>query len=213
MNMKNLVIAVLALVLALVLASCAGEAHKNLFPNAGDVGAVKIAGSASFDAATGTYTLTGAGTNMWQVSDEFFMTWREVTGDFTLSADVAFEGTGVNAHRKLGIIVRDGMDGGAVYADVAVHGDGLVSLQYRPAEDALTEEVVAQPTDSAIPTHITLTRKGNLIAITAEGTNPAQSSSEVSLTLPATCLVGLFVCSHESDVAETAHFSNVKFTE
>jgi hypothetical protein len=196
---------------ALALASCGGGTRKNLFPGSGDVGAVKIAGSASFDSATGTYTLTGAGTNMWITTDEFFMTWREVTGDFTLSADIAFEGAGVNAHRKLGLIIRDGLAGDAVYADAAVHGDGLTSLQYRPTKGAKTLQAVAQPTGSAIPGRITLERRGDRLSIEAVGTNPAQSGSEITLSLPETCLVGLFVCSHEADVAETARFSNVIF--
>ncbi len=197
--------------LSTALVSCSGAAEKNLFPESGDVGPVKIPGSVSFDAATGTYTLTGGGTNMWAETDEFFMTWREAAGDFTLSADVAFEGEGVNAHRKLGIIIRDGLDGDAVYADAAVHGDGLVSLQYRPVEGALTEEAIAQPTGSAIPARITLERRGERISITATGTDPAISGSEITLALPETCLVGLFICSHEPDVAETARFSNVTF--
>jgi hypothetical protein len=203
--MKTFTIALLTLLLA----SCAVGGEKNLFPEAGDVGPVQIAGSVSFEPSTGTYTLTGAGANMWAETDEFFMTWREVTGDFTLSADIRFEGTGVNPHRKLGIIIRDGLDPTAVYADAAVHGDGLYSLQYRPTKGAPTEEAVAQPTGSSIPTRITLTRTGDKITITAEGTNPATSASEVALTLPERCLVGLFVCSHEADVAETAHFSGV----
>ena len=200
------------LILALVLAACTGKVNENLFPHAGDIGAVKHPGSVSFDAAAGVYTLTGAGTNMWGTEDEFFMVWREATGDFTLSADVAFEGEGVNAHRKLGLIVRDGLAGGAVYADVAVHGDGLVSLQYRPAEGAQTLEAVAQPTGSAIPDRVTLKRRGDVLTLQAAGTAPLSSDSEITLKLPETCFVGLFVCSHEADVVETARFFNVNFS-
>jgi hypothetical protein len=205
----NLLIALLSLALV----SCGGGAAENLFPNAGDVGPVKIPGSARFDAATGTYTLTGAGFNMWAETDEFFMTWKEVTGDFTLAADVAFEGTGVNAHRKLGIIIRDGLAPDAVYADAAVHGDGLYSLQYRPAKGAPTAEAIAQPTGSSIPGRITFERRGDVLSIEAAGTNPAESGSEITLALPETCLVGLFICSHETDVAETGCFSNVVFNQ
>lgn len=198
---------------AAIFASCAGtKEHENLFPHSGDVGAVKIPGSCAFDPATGTYTLTGAGTNMWYTEDEFFMTWLEATGDVTLSADVAFEGQGVNAHRKMGLIIRDGVAPGAVYADVAVHGDGLVSLQYRPAPGAETLESTAQPSGSALPGNISLRRRGDTLYIAA--TCPSGVSITVAtapLALPETCLVGLFVCSHEADVAETARFSNVTF--
>ncbi|MDR2913119.1 MAG: hypothetical protein LBV38_07545 [Alistipes sp.] len=199
-------------ILSLALVACGGT-DKNLFTASGDVGAVKIPGSVAYDSAAGRYTLTGAGTNMWLTEDEFFMTWREVTGDFSLSANVEFEGTGLNAHRKLGLIVRSSTAPGAVYADAAVHGDGLYSLQYRPTDDADTLEAVAQPTGSSIPQRITLERRGDRISISATGTSPAQSASEATLSLPATCMVGLFVCSHEADHAETAHFTDIVFTQ
>ncbi len=201
-------------ILALTLfAACTGaQGPQNLFTDSGDVGPVKLPGSYTFDTVTGEYTLTGAGTNMWFAEDEFFMLWRTVEGDFRLSATVVFDGTGVNAHRKLGLIIRTDTSGNAVYADAAVHGDGLVSLQYRPTKGADTLEAVAQPTGSSIPHRITLERRGSKISITAEGTSPATSSSEATLTLPATCLVGLFVCSHEPDVTETARFTDVTLT-
>ncbi len=208
--MKKLFFAIAALAL---FASCTGGGEKNLFPNSGDVGAVKIPGSVSFDQATGTYTLTGSGLNMWGPEDELFMVWREVTGDFTLAADIAFEGEGVNAHRKLGLIVRDGLAGSAVYIDAVVHGDGLTSLQFRPTVGAETLETTAQPTGSAIPDRITLERRGDRFTLKAVGTSPATSTTETTLTLPECCLVGLFVCSHEADVAETVRFSGVTFSQ
>lgn len=209
--MKNLIISLLCLVMA---ACCGAADNENLFPNSGDVGAVKHPGSVSFDAATGVYTITGAGTNMWATDDEFFMTWREVTGDFTLSADIAFEGEGVNTHRKMGLIIRDGLASNAVYADIAVHGgDGLTSLQYRETAGAETLEAIARPSGSALPRSISLRREGDKLFVTATQETPDEgiSTAEATLELPEKCLVGLFICSHEADVSETGYFSNVKF--
>lgn len=190
--------------LALFFAACS-PSSKNLFPLSGDVGPVAIPGSASFEASSGTYTLTGSGTNMWGPSDEFFMTWQEVSGNFSLSADVAFEGVGVNAHRKLGLIVRDGLGSEAVYADVAVHGDGLVSLQYRSTPGGETQEVVASPSGSPLPSHISLSRSGNTLTISSDA-----RTSTATVSLPDDCFVGLFICSHDPAVSETARFWNVK---
>ena len=85
----------------------------NLFEGSGDVGNYKLKGSLRFDKSLNTYTLTGAGTNMRATNDEFFMVWQKETGDFSLAARIAFEGAGVNAHRKIGLIVRESLIGNA----------------------------------------------------------------------------------------------------
>ncbi len=207
--MKNIFISFVCTALMACVTGVGAQAQTQQWcPNANDVGAVKIPGSVSFDPATGVCTLTGSGTNMWGTSDEFFMVWDEVSGDFTLSADVAFEGAGVNAHRKLGLIIRESLDPQGVYADVAVHGDGLTSLQYRPSQGAETLEAVAQPSGSPIPGHISFQRIGNKLILTADA-----ASSETTLDLPAKCLVGLFICSHDAEVSETGYFSNVKLKQ
>ncbi len=208
--MKNICL-ILVTLSAAMLASCGGG-HKNVFPNQGDIGSVKFPGSVSFDAATGTYTMSAAGTNMWGAEDAFFMIWREVAGDFSLSADVAFEGAGVNPHRKIGLIVRDGLDADAVYADVAVHGDGLTSLQYRTEKGAETFQTELQLGGGPLPGRVSIVRRGNLISIEATGLESDNPKGGNVMALPETCLVGLFVCSHETDVVETARFSNVVFS-
>jgi hypothetical protein len=96
-----------------------------LFESSGDVGNCKLEGSAGYNLSTGVYTLTGSGLNMWDKTDEFHLAWKMETSDFPLSAKIAFEGKRVNAHRKMGIIIRESLDANAQYADVAVHGDGL----------------------------------------------------------------------------------------
>ncbi|MDR1644672.1 MAG: hypothetical protein LBS05_02440 [Tannerellaceae bacterium] len=190
-----------------MITSCSGEGK--LFEGAGDIGSPKLKGSFTYDEATQVYTLTGAGTNMWLQSDEFFMVWKKESGDFSLSARIAFEGEGVNAHRKLGLIIRETLAGESRYADVAVHGDGLTSLQYRDATGGETREVVA-PTPGA--DHITLERAGRKILIkTGTGAYAQTPTGEIEIDLPDTCYIGLFVCSHEEDVLETARFSDVRY--
>jgi hypothetical protein len=193
-------------VLFLVLSSCSSSG--NIFEASGDVGNCKLPGSMQYDKSTGIYTLTGAGTNMWGTTDEFFMTWKQVNGDFTLSAKIAFEGEGIELHRKMGLIIRESLEGDAVYADVAVHGDGLTSLQYRRSKGVETEEFVSP---NKAPNYVLLQRMGNKIIIkTAVDTYPAATDAEVTMDLPTACYVGLFVCSHNPDVIETGHFSLVE---
>jgi TolB protein len=176
-----------------------------------DVGNPKLKGSTAFDPTDQSYTLTGAGENVWAEKDGFHFAWLKVTGDFSMSTNFKFEGEGVNAHRKVGIMVRETLDGDSPYADVTVHGDGLTSLQYRLEKGAVTNEIKADITGSD---HIVLERSGNKIAIkTAIGKEPSGYAAETEMVLPATCYVGIFICSHEADVVEKAYFQNLKLTQ
>jgi hypothetical protein len=200
----SLIIGAVFLLIALGACSLPG----GVFEAAGNVGSCKFPGYIMYDASTEVYTLMGSGTNMWGTADAFFMTWKRVDGDFTLSAKVAFEGEGVDPHRKIGLIVRESLRKGAIYADVAVHGDGLTSLQYRPGRGVETEEFVSP---NKAPDYVLLQRVGNKIVIkTAFDTYPTDTDAEVTLDLPTTCYVGLFVCSHNPEVIETAYFSLVE---
>ncbi|MDH6306381.1 hypothetical protein M2459_000368 [Parabacteroides sp. PF5-5] len=179
----------------------------DLFEGSGDVGAVKLKGSVHYNPTTQTYLLTGGGTNMWGNSDEFFMVWRKEKGDFSLSAKVGFVGDGVDAHRKLGIIIRESLTGKSRYADVCVHGDGLTSLQYRDLAGQETKEV---QWEGKAPDHITLERIGKRIVMkTATGAYTDEVTGEIELELPETCYIGLFVCSHNPDILETVYFSKL----
>ena len=50
-------------------------------------------------------------------------------------------GTGGNAHRKGVLIIRQNLDADSAYADAALHGDGLTSLQYREVKGGPTREI------------------------------------------------------------------------
>jgi len=209
MKMKQTVIAAVCCILAFV--SCR-NGNEQIFTEAGDIGSVSIPGSYIYDAKTGTYTLTGAGSNLWFNTDACYLVWKKVSGDFSLSADVEFEGEGVNPHRKIGFMIRESLYTGARYADIAIHGDGLTSLQYRAETDSLTLENTPEK-KSIGKTTIGFARKGDIISMRAgKGSLPETDDASITLELPEECYVGIFMCSHEEDVAETAHFSNVRFT-
>ena len=102
-----------------------------IFEGNGDVGTVLHAGSAEYDQQTKTYTVTGSGENMWFGNDAFQFVWKKVSGDVTITADVSLVGTGGDNHRKAVLMIRQSLDADAPYADAALHGDGLTSLQFR----------------------------------------------------------------------------------
>ncbi len=180
------------------------------FVTQSDVGSVRKPGSTSFDATNQSYELSGAGTNMWAAKDEFHMAWKRLKGDFILDAKVRLVGEGVDPHRKLGWMIRKNLDTDSAYADIAVHGDGLTSLQFRRVQGGITEQVQSQVKS---PDVVQLSRKGTKISMAvAHAGEPLQSVEGIELDLGDDVYVGLYICSHNADVIEKGVFSNVRIT-
>jgi hypothetical protein len=177
------------------------------FDDQADVGTVNTRGSVSIDAKTGDYRVTGGGENIWGTKDAFHFLWKKVNGDVSLTADVRFEGAGKSAHRKACLMVRQSLDADAPYVDVAVHGDGLVSLQFRREKGGATQEIKSKVKG---PATVRLSREGDVFTmLTAPPGKPLENEAQVTLTLKGDVYAGLAVCSHDVLVSETAVFFNV----
>ncbi len=189
--------------------SSAGAAQLGIFQGHGDVGTVLHPGSASYDAATGSYTISGSGENMWFGVDDFHFVWTKVSGDVSLSADIAFVGTTGNPHRKAVLMIRQSLDGGSPMVDVARHGEGLTSLQFRDAAGANTHEVESNVSG---PKTVRIEKRGDYFYAFVSGPDGKLTAAGAStkLHLEGEYYVGIGVCSHDKDVTETAVFSNVK---
>jgi TolB protein len=185
------------------------NAPVGVFTDQSDIGNPIRAGRTTYDSDKQEYIIEGAGTNMWTGRDEFHFVWRRLTGDFILTANAAFVGKGVEPHRKMGWMVRANLDADSPHATVVVHGDGLTSLQFRRTKGAATEEI--KTTVSAADV-LQLERKGNKYYVSAARFGDVFASEAVSLDLGDEVYVGLFVCSHNKDVTESAVFSNVRIT-
>jgi len=179
------------------------------FTNSTDIGSVKQKGSVKYNELTGTYTITGGGENLWAQADEFYYVWRKESGDFTFSSTLAFDNKEGNAHKKMGLMIRESLDAGAKYVDIAIHNDGLTSLQYRAQTGGITKEITTL-TNTA--DHVVLIRKGNKIIMrSGTGVMPRQDNAEIEIDFPGEFYVGMFVCAHEADATRSADFSEVRF--
>lgn len=179
------------------------------FEGHNDVGTVFHPGSAGYDAAKQSYTLTGSGENMWFGMDDFQFAWKKMTGDVAISADIAFVGEKGNPHRKAVLMIRQTLDGNSPAVDVARHGEGLTSLQFRDAAGTDDREVQANVSG---PKRVRLEKRGDYFyAFVSDGDGtlkPAGTSTKLVLNGP--FYVGIGVCAHDKDATETAIFSNVK---
>jgi dipeptidyl aminopeptidase/acylaminoacyl peptidase len=210
--MKNS-LPVLSLVSALLVVAHTGLAKPvGEFEEQGDVGAPKLAGSASYDEARQEYTFKAAGANMWAARDEFQFAWKKTNGDFIVRTRVEFVGPGVDPHRKAGWIARTSLEADATYIDGARHaGDGLTSLQFRRTKGGATEEIRLPIKWADV---LQLERRGKTYIFSAAiYGEPFVSAQIADLDLGAEPLVGLFLSSHNADVQETAVFRDVRFTK
>jgi Tol biopolymer transport system component len=193
--------------LSLLFVGCLSESKVPHFTESTDVGTVKLKGSANFDPLWKQYKITGSGSNMWYRKDAFHFLYRQIHGDVALTTDVKLLGTGQNDHRKAGPIIRQNLSEDSPYVDVVVHGDGMISLQYRKTFGADTQEIQSA---TKAPASIRLLRNGDVFtAYTAKGAGQFKPIGSVSVKLTDPVYAGLAVCSHDDTQIETAVFSNV----
>lgn len=183
--------------------------NTGIFEASSDVGEPSIKGSAAYDVESQTYTLEGGGANVWADKDQFQFAWKKAKGDFILQAQVKFIGEGVNAHRKIGLMLRDELTTGSRHVNAVLHGDGLTSLQYRAVTDGLTTEIKSE---DVMPDVIQIERRGNQIIMSTAVYGEEFTRVDIAnLELNKELYAGLFICSHDDTVMEKAIVSNVQF--
>jgi len=188
----------------------AQSATLGIFDGQQDVGTILHPGSAAYDASTGTYTLTDSGDNIWWAEDDFHYVWKKVSGDFSLGADIALPGTGGEPHRKAVIMIRQTLDQDSAAVAIAVHGDGLTSLQWRLTKGDNMHEVQA---NVKTPATVRIEKHGDYFSAFVTGADgkvgPSGAATKVEFTGP--FYVGIGVCAHNKDAVQHAAFSNVRF--
>jgi Tol biopolymer transport system component len=203
----------LSLILLAIFGMAAGNSPVGIFENHGDIGTPKTAGSAAFDEITQTYSLRGAGYNIWFERDEFQYAYRKIKGDFILTANFAFIGKGANKNRKTGWMIRETLEENSPHITAALHGDGHTTLQWRLLKGAFMrnpqDEIGAPKNGYQI---IQLERKGkNIILRAAMAGEPLQLiGSQVMNDMPDEVFAGLYVTSHEPEISEEVRVWNVR---
>src|SRR5690606_15737883 len=108
------------------------------------------------------------------------------------------------------VIIRSTLDADSPYVDGALHGDGLTALQYRRTPGAVTEQVESSITGADV---VQIERRGGTYILSVARFGEPFTTSEMSdIDLGEDVYVGLFLCSHNAEVTETASFTNVRLT-
>ena len=197
---------------------CLGAACQTalgVFTGQTDVGSVRYPGSVSYDRQRGEYLITGSGQNMWGERDDFHFVWKRLSGNFVVSARTRFLGKGVEEHRKIGWTIRPSLEPGSAHVTAALHGNGLMSLQFRRATGAMTEEEKSADSLPDADAIIRLERRNGayFMAVGRYGDTLVTQRLTAAMALPDTVYVGLFVCAHNDSVVERAVFSAVRYSK
>jgi TolB protein len=190
-----------------------GSTKIGIFEEQSDIGKVAPPGTASYDSKTDTYTITSAGVNTWFRADAFHFLWTKMSGDASLTAQIAFAPPTYdrtpNPHRKGMLMIRQMLDAGSVYVDAALHGSGLTALQYRRKTGDNTQDVEL---DIAAPQMLRLEKRGETLTmyLSMRGEPLHQVGASTKLHFDEPFYIGLGVTSHDMNTTEKVMFSHVR---
>jgi hypothetical protein len=196
----------------LIAGTAAAQNHTDsIFDTDQDIGETAFKGSLAYDPAAKSYTITSSGANIWADKDAFHYAWTRHTGDLHLATDFHWLGQGTDPHRKAGVMIRQNLTPGSPYADVMIHGDGMVSLQYRVQQDGPTFQIISATWH---PSRIQLEREGDFVYFSVAGSDGKlrHAGGSFRLALQEPYYVGLALSAHNNTVKETGVFSNVEMT-
>jgi len=173
-----------------------------------DVGAVGAPGDASY--SNGTFTVQGAGDDVWGTADAFNYVYQPLVGDGTIVARVATISDEAN-WVKAGVMIRGSLSASSAQAFMLVSNAKGVAFQRRVSDDNIS--VSTSGSLSTAPRWVKLVRAGNLITgyESADGSSWTAVGTD-SFTTGQDVLIGLAVSSHISATLSTATFDTVTVT-
>jgi hypothetical protein len=196
-----------------------------IFEGQSDVGAALIRGSSSYDSATKQYTIISAGYNIWYVRDEFRYLWKKMSSDISLAADISYPDSLGYFDRKAVLVIRQSLDDDSKEAIVALHGEGMIHLAWRPEKSARIKDMEyrigsrgglpgGKSPDDLVIAHakrIGIEKSGDSFAlfVSMDGEPMHQFGAPIQLHIDEPFYVGIGFCSHVPDKADTAVLSNI----
>ncbi|MEJ2043954.1 MAG: alginate lyase family protein [Reinekea sp.] len=180
-----------------------------------DIGGATPAGQATYAAESDTWSVDGAGAEIWSGNDGCFFAYNALTGDSAIIAKVeSIQETSPGA--KAGVMMRTSLDVEAPRAWMAVTSSGNLEQNMQKLEvyggSNYGNKVLAQGLDSY---WVKLERIGNAITgyVSPDGTNWAATNvGRLNSPIPETIYVGLVVSSADNGTLNTSTFSHVQIT-
>jgi regulation of enolase protein 1 (concanavalin A-like superfamily) len=173
-----------------------------------DIGNPSPAGTATY--SQNQFFLSGAGTDIYGVSDQFQFVYQPMNGDAEILARVdAF--TPADSGSKVGVMIRSDLSAGAANAFVLLSGANGLAFQFRSQPGATTAATSGSRT--GLPTWLRLTRAGATVTGYSSSDGVAWTViGSASIALSNGAYIGLAVTSHVRGTAARATLSQVKAT-
>jgi len=172
-----------------------------------DIGSPLIAGGQSN--SSGTWTIQGAGGDIWGTSDQFHFVGQTLAADGSVSAHITSQ-TNTDVWAKAGVMLRQSSDPASPYYAVFVtSGNGIV-VQYRSALGGITSQPVKLT--GTVPTYLSVSRTGTTYTayISSDGYSwTLLTGSSVTLSMSGSVLAGMAVTSHNPGSLSTVTFDTV----
>jgi hypothetical protein len=161
---------------------------------------------------SGTFTMTGSGTDIWDQSDEFHFAYKVLTGAGSIVARVESI-TDTHAWAKAGVMIRSSLDPDAKYAFTCVTPGSGISFQYRI--NVNTDSDSTTQTGITAPHWVKLERSlsGSFTAYhSTDGSSwlPVENAQQQRITMNADAYIGLALTSHDAAATCQAKFSNIR---
>jgi hypothetical protein len=182
-----------------------------------DIGGATPAGTATYANGLGSWTVAGAGVEIWGGNDSCHFAYKALTGNSAIIAKVESIGN-TSPSAKAGVMMRTSLDAGARRAWMAVSNRGQAEQNmstlavYGGANYGNKALNIASYTPSY---WVKLERIGNVITgyISPDGTNWAATDvGRIDAPVPDTIYVGLVVSSVANGTLNNATFSHVQIT-
>ncbi|MEN3337115.1 MAG: hypothetical protein V7647_791 [Acidobacteriota bacterium] len=176
----------------------------------GDIGNVGVSGSAAYDAPSTTYTVKGAGADIWGTADALHYVYQTLTGDGSIVARVASV-SNTASWVKAGVMIRDTLDANSQQAMMLVSYSKGLAFQRRTATAGVSTSTAGVL--ASAPYWVRLDRVSNTISAyqSPDGVTWTLVGSD-TFSMGTTVYIGLGVSSHTTTAAATAQFDNVSIT-
>ncbi len=180
-----------------------------------DVGGPAQAGSHTYNSATGVYTISGGGGDIWGNGDQFQYAYKQMTGDFDVSVRAtAFAGNaGDGGWTKTGIMARNSLANNAAADMVAITTSNGIRNQVRYTDGSAMAYDFGGGAYS-LPEYLRLVRTGNVFKSydSPDGTTWTLFDTQ-TIVMNSTIDIGLGTTAHNNTagVVSTGTFDHANF--
>jgi len=175
-----------------------------------DIGAVGLAGEATYDSSSGTFSVRGAGADVWGTADALNYAYTTLTGDGSIVARV-LSTTNEAPWVKAGVMIRASLNAGSAQAFMLVSSSKGLAFQRRTANGGTSTNTAGAL--AGAPYWVRLDRLGDVFTAyqSPDGANWTLVGTD-TIPMGSTVFIGLGVSSHTTTSTATGVFGNVTIT-